>query len=135
MAGTSDPPAGGGGLGVRYLNPPSAGDYGFEFLAPVIAVAVVADVHEAVDFVNAHNSQHTDAIVTEAKDAADYFLRHVTSAIAMHNTSTQFADGFEFGKGAEIGIATGKLHARGPVGLQELTTYQYRVYGDGQMRA
>jgi len=117
------------------LKPASANDYGFEFLAPVIAVAVVADVKDAVAFVNAHNSQHTDAIITEDKKAADTFLRNVTSAIAMHNTSTQFADGFEFGKGAEIGIATGKLHARGPVGLEELTTYQYRVYGDGQVRS
>lgn len=110
------------------------GDYGFEFLAPVIAVALVSDVKDAVDFINRYGSQHTDAIITENKEHADYFLTHVSSAIALHNASTQFADGGEFGKGAEIGISTGKLHARGPVGLEELTTYQYRVYGDGQTR-
>ncbi|MBI1273662.1 MAG: glutamate-5-semialdehyde dehydrogenase [Alphaproteobacteria bacterium] len=109
-------------------------DYGHEFLAPVIAVAVVNDVHEAVRFINTNGSQHTDAIVTEDTMVADYFLAHVNSAIAMHNASTQFADGGEFGKGAEIGIATGKLHARGPVGLEELTTHQYRVFGNGQTR-
>lgn len=110
------------------------GDYGHEFLAPIIAVAVVEDTAAAVDFINLYGSQHTDAIVTEDAAAADYFLRHVNSAIALHNASTQFADGGEFGKGAEIGIATGRLHARGPVGLEELTTYQYRVFGDGQVR-
>jgi len=113
----------------------TAGDYGFEFLAPIIAVAVVDDVKAAVDFINTYGSQHTDAIVTEDQAAADYFVQHVDSAIAIHNASTQFADGGEFGKGAEIGIATGKLHARGPVGLEELTTYQYRVLGNGQTRA
>ena len=109
-------------------------DYGVEFLAPVIAVAVVDDVKDAVDFINLYGSQHTDAIVTEDPAAADYFLGHVNSAIAIHNASTQFADGGEFGKGAEIGIATGKLHARGPVGLEELVTYHYRVLGSGQTR-
>jgi len=112
----------------------SASDYGLEFLAPIIAVAIVPDVQGAVGFINQYGSQHTDAIVTEDAEAADYFLRHVDSAIVLHNASTQFADGGEFGKGAEIGIATGKLHARGPVGLEELTTYQYRVHGSGQVR-
>ena len=111
------------------------GDYGHEFLDATIAVAVVDDVKAAVDFVNDYGSGHTDAIITEDADAAAYFLSHVKSAIAIHNASTQFADGGEFGKGAEIGIATGKLHARGPVGLPELTTYQYRVWGTGQTRA
>ncbi len=110
-------------------------DYGCEFLAPVIAVAVVDDVKQAVEFVKRHGSGHTDAILTEDMAAADYFLTRVNSAIALHNASTQFADGGEFGMGAEIGIATGKLHARGPVGLEQLTTYQYRVYGTGQTRA
>ena len=109
-------------------------DFGHEFLAPIIAVAVVPDVHAAVDFINQHGSQHTDAILTENLGNAEYFLGHVNSAIALHNASTQFADGGEFGKGAEIGIATGKMHARGPVGLEELTTYQYRVRGTGQTR-
>jgi glutamate-5-semialdehyde dehydrogenase len=116
------------------FQPVADSDYGYEFLRPVIAVAIVDDVHAAVDFINRHGSQHTDAIITEDKEAAAYFLQHVNSAIAIHNTSTQFADGGEFGKGAEIGIATGKLHARGPVGLEELTTYQYRVLGTGQIR-
>lgn len=110
-------------------------DYGHEFLAPVIAVAVVDDAQDAVKFINRHGSCHTDAILTEDKQAAEFFLSHVNSAIALHNASTQFADGGEFGMGAEIGIATGKLHARGPVGLEQLTTYQYRVYGNGQTRA
>lgn len=109
-------------------------DYGHEFLAPILAVAVVANCEEAVEFINRFGSQHTDAIITENVIAADYFLAHTNSAIAIHNASTQFADGGEFGKGAEIGIATGKLHARGPVGLQELTTYKYYVYGNGQIR-
>ncbi|MFY9286968.1 MAG: glutamate-5-semialdehyde dehydrogenase [Alphaproteobacteria bacterium] len=112
----------------------SPSDYGHEFLAPIIAVAIVDDVEGAVAFINQYGSQHTDAIITEDKKSAEYFLTHVDSAIALHNASTQFADGGEFGKGAEIGIATGKLHARGPVGLEELTTYQYRLYGDGQIR-
>lgn len=109
-------------------------DYGFEFLAPIIAVSIVSSVEEAVNFINTHGSQHTDAIITENRADADYFLSHVSSAIALHNASTQFADGGEFGKGAEIGISTGKLHARGPVGLEELTSYQYRIYGNGQTR-
>ena len=116
------------------LKPVKPDDYGHEFLAPVIAVALADNAEAAVDFINRYGSQHTDAIITEDQQAAAYFLRHVNSAIAMHNASTQFADGYEFGKGAEIGIATGKFHARGPVGLEELTTYQYRVYGDGQIR-
>ncbi len=112
----------------------STKDYGCEFLAPIIAVAVVANVAAAVAFINTYGSGHTDAIITEDQAAAEYFLHHVKSAIAIHNASTQFADGGEFGKGAEIGIATGKLHARGPVGLEELTTYQYRLFGQGQTR-
>jgi len=118
----------------RALKEAKESDYGQEFLAPVIAVALVDDVRGAVDFIHRHGSQHTDAIITEDKAAADYFLTHVNSAIALHNASTQFADGGELGKGAEIGIATGKLHARGPVGLEELTTHQYRVHGSGQIR-
>lgn len=109
-------------------------DYGVEFLAPILAVAMVENVEGAVAFINTYGSQHTDAIVTEDQAAADYFLSHVGSAIAVHNASTQFADGGEFGKGAEIGIATGRIQARGPVGLEELTTYQYRVLGTGQVR-
>jgi len=119
----------------KALRPVTDNDYGHEFLAPVIAVAIVQNVEDAVVFINKNGSQHTDSIVTEDKDAADYFLHHINSAIVLHNASTQFADGGEFGKGAEIGIATGKLHARGPVGLKELTSHQYRVLGTGQIRA
>lgn len=110
-------------------------DYACEFLAPILAVQIVDDVAGAVNFINSHGSQHTDAIVTEDATTAEFFLSHVNSAIAVHNASTQFADGGEFGMGAEIGIATGKLHARGPVGLNQLVTYQYRVRGNGQIRA
>ena len=116
------------------LKPVKSEDYGHEFLDAILAVAIVDDVKDAVSFIAKHGSQHTDAIITEDQTAADYFLTHIDSAIALHNASTQFADGGEFGKGAEIGIATGKLHARGPVGLEELTTYQYRVFGNGQIR-
>ena len=109
-------------------------DYGHEFLAPIIAVAVVDDVAAAVAHINRYGSGHTDAIITDNADTAHSFQQQVRSAIAVHNASTQFADGGEFGMGAEIGIATGKLHARGPVGLRELTTYQYRIGGSGQTR-
>jgi glutamate-5-semialdehyde dehydrogenase len=109
-------------------------DYGHEFLSATLAVSVVDDVLGAVAFINQHGSGHTDAIITNNNATAQNFLKGVKSAIAVHNASTQFADGGEFGKGAEIGIATGKLHARGPVGLNELVTYQYHVLGCGQTR-
>jgi glutamate-5-semialdehyde dehydrogenase len=109
-------------------------DYGCEFLSATLAVQIVDHVQEAVAFINTHGSHHTDAILTENRDTAHYFQSRVNSAIAVHNASTQFADGGEFGMGAEIGIATGKLHARGPVGLEQLVTYQYRVHGNGQTR-
>lgn len=109
-------------------------DYAHEFLSATIAVAVVDDVQAAIAFINQHGSGHTDAIITNNATTAQSFLKGVKSAIAVHNASTQFADGAEFGKGAEIGIATGKLHARGPVGLNELVTYQYHVLGCGQTR-
>jgi len=109
-------------------------DYGKEFLDTVIAVKVVNGVGGAIDHIARYGSQHTDCIVTRSKGTADRFLTHVDSAIVLHNASTQFADGGEFGMGAEIGIATGKLHARGPVGVEQLTTFKYVVRGSGQLR-
>jgi glutamate-5-semialdehyde dehydrogenase len=112
----------------------SEDDWGTEYLDAVASVAVVGGLDEAIAWVNRHGSHHTDAILTEDQAAADRFLAEVDSAIVIHNASTQFADGGEFGMGAEIGIATGRFHARGPVGLEQLTTYKYRVRGDGQIR-
>ncbi len=109
-------------------------DWSTEYLDAVISLALVDGVEGAVDHIRAYGSGHTDAIVTEDAAAAHHFLHHVDSAIVMHNASTQFADGGEFGLGAEIGIATGKLHARGPVGARELTTYRNIVRGQGQIR-
>jgi glutamate-5-semialdehyde dehydrogenase len=95
---------------------------------------VVDGVEEAIAHIHNHGSQHTDAIVTEDEAVARKFLNEVDSAIVLHNASTQFADGGEFGFGAEIGIATGKFHARGPVGAEQLTSFKYRVHGTGQTR-
>lgn len=110
-------------------------DWGTEYLDAIASVAVVDGLDAAIAWVNRHGSHHTDAILTEDAGAASRFLAEVDSAIVMHNASTQFADGGEFGMGAEIGIATGRLHARGPVGLEQLTTYKYHVRGSGQIRA
>lgn len=109
-------------------------DWYTEYLAAVISIKIVAGVEEAIKHINYYGSHHTDAIITSDTSAARKFMREVDSAIVMHNTSTQFADGGEFGFGAEIGISTGKLHARGPVGAQQLTTYKYVVHGNGQLR-
>ncbi|MFN3592047.1 MAG: aldehyde dehydrogenase family protein, partial [Thermaurantiacus sp.] len=116
------------------LAPATEEDWDTEYLAPVLSVKLVDGVDEAVAHVNAHGSQHTDAILTENRQTAERFLAGVDSAIAMWNASTQFADGFEFGLGAEIGIATGRLHARGPVALEGLTTMKWLVRGTGQCR-
>lgn len=110
-------------------------DWDTEYLDAIISVKIVRDIDEGIAFIKKHHSQHTDAIITENKEAAERFMREIDSAILMHNTSTQFADGGEFGMGAEIGIATGKLHARGPVGVEQLTTFKYIVRGNGQVRA
>lgn len=109
-------------------------DYRTEHLAAIINLRVVKDLHAALEHIQTYGSGHTDAIVTETPEAAQAFLSDVDSAIVMHNASTQFADGGEFGFGAEIGIATGRLHARGPVGAKHLTTYKYYVHGTGQVR-
>jgi glutamate-5-semialdehyde dehydrogenase len=109
-------------------------DWFTEYLDAVIAVKVVDGVDGAIAHIAQYGSSHTESIVTEDRVAAETFLREVDSAIVLHNASTQFADGGEFGFGAEVGIATGRLHARGPVGARELTTYKYVVRGNGQTR-
>ena len=114
--------------------PASDDDWGMEFLDAVIAMKSVSGLDDAMGHIARFGSQHTDCIVTEDAVTAVRFLNEVDSAIVMHNASTQFADGGEFGFGAEIGIATGKLHARGPVGLEQLTTFKYQVRGSGQIR-
>tara|TARA_B100000614_G_scaffold212555_1_gene195986 strand:- start:408 stop:1691 length:1284 start_codon:yes stop_codon:yes gene_type:complete len=119
---------------VDGLVPATPEDWDTEYLDAIIAVRVVDDLSAAIDHVNAHGSHHTDSIVTTDQAAADRFLAEVDSGIVLHNASTQFADGGEFGMGAEIGISTGKLHARGPVGAEQLTSYKYVVRGSGQRR-
>jgi glutamate-5-semialdehyde dehydrogenase len=114
--------------------PVKADDYGKEFLDSIIAVKLVDGVDDAITHIACYGSQHTDCIVTENQTTADRFLRRVDSAIVLHNASTQFADGGEFGMGGEIGIATGKMHARGPVGVEQLTSFKYIVRGTGQVR-
>jgi glutamate-5-semialdehyde dehydrogenase len=109
-------------------------DWGQEFLDAIVAIRVVDGLDEALAHIRRYGSAHTDAIVTDDATAAERFLNELDSAIVMHNASTQFADGGEFGMGAEIGIATGKIHARGPVGAAELTSYKYVVRGTGQIR-
>jgi len=116
------------------VKPASAEDWDTEYLDAVIAARVVDGVGEAIAHIHDHGSHHTDSIVTEDAKAAEKFLSEVDSAIVLHNASTQFADGGEFGFGAEIGIATGKFHARGPVGAEQLTSFKYRVRGTGQTR-
>lgn len=109
-------------------------DWNTEYLDSVVSVRMVSGIDEALEHIDRHGSHHTDAIITADDVAAQRFLTEVDSAIVMHNSSTQFADGSEFGLGAEIGIATGRLHARGPVALEGLTTYKWLVHGQGQVR-
>ena len=116
------------------IKPASEEDWGTEYLDSILSVKIVADLQDALNWVAAHSSAHTDAIVTEDADVAAVFLNTIDSAVVMHNASTQFSDGGEFGMGAEIGIATGKMHARGPVGLEQLTSFKYLVHGNGQTR-
>ena len=116
------------------VKPASAEDWSTEYLDTIITAGVVDGVDAAIGHIERYGSHHTDAIVTDDSQAAEKFLNEVDSAIVLHNASTQFADGGEFGFGAEIGIATGKLHARGPVGVEQLTSFKYRVRGSGQIR-
>ncbi len=109
-------------------------DFYTEFLDKIISIKLVRDLEEAIKHIAQYGSSHTESIITEDKKAAQIFLKKVNSAIVMHNASTQFADGGEFGLGAEVGIATGKMHARGPVGLEQLVTYKYIVEADGAIR-
>ena len=114
--------------------PVTEADWSTEYLAPIISVALVDGVDAAIEHIETYGSHHTDSIITADEATAAHFLAGVDSAIVLHNASTQFADGGEFGMGAEIGIATGKMHARGPVGVEQLTSFKYRVHGSGQTR-
>jgi glutamate-5-semialdehyde dehydrogenase len=116
------------------VTPASDEDWSSEYLDAIIAAKVVDGLDAAIAHIERYGSHHTDTIVTADQAAADRFLREVDSAIVLHNASTQFADGGEFGFGAEIGIATGRFHARGPVGVEQLTSFKYRVRGSGQTR-
>ncbi len=114
--------------------PATEEDWSTEYLDAIISVALVDGISGAIEHINRYSSHHTEAIVTQDAAAVARFFNEIDSAILLHNASTQFADGGEFGMGAEIGIATGKMHARGPVGVEQLTSFKYRVRGDGQIR-
>jgi glutamate-5-semialdehyde dehydrogenase len=118
-----------------YLQLAQEEDFYKEYLDKAFSLKIVKDIDSAIEHINHYSSKHTEAIITENASARDKFLAYIDSAIIMHNSSTQFADGGEFGLGAEIGISTGRLHARGPVGLEQLVTYKYLVLGQGQVRA
>ena len=120
---------------VQGVVPASESDWGQEYLDMIIAARVVPDMEAAIEHIRSYGSNHTDCIITENVETARSFMARLDSAILMHNASTQFADGGEFGMGAEIGIATGKMHARGPVGAMQLTSFKYLVTGDGTVRA
>ena len=110
-------------------------DFATEYTDLILSIAIVPDTQAAIELINTHGSGHTDTIVSTDLDAAKQFLAGVDSASVFHNASTRFSDGFEFGLGAEIGISTDRLHARGPMGLNELCTYKYVIHGQGQIRA
>jgi len=116
------------------MTPATESDWDTEYLSNIISVKIVGGLQEGIGFVQAHSSGHTDAIIAEDMAAVRAFMTAVDSAVVMHNASTQFSDGGEFGMGAEIGIATGKMHARGPVGAEQLTSFKYFVFGNGQQR-
>ena len=119
---------------VPYIDLAIEEDWSTEYLAPKISIKVVGDVYDAIEHIQKFGTQHTDAIMTENEEIAKVFTNAVDSAIVLVNASTQFADGGEFGLGAEIGISTGKLHARGPVGAAQLTSFKYVVHGNGKIR-
>ena len=119
---------------IPVMIPATDEDWATEYLAPILAVRVVDGIDEAIAHIGKYGSSHTEAIITQDEAAAEKFLNDVDSAILLWNASTQFADGGEFGFGAEIGIATGRLHARGPVGAEQLTTFKYQIRGSGQTR-
>jgi glutamate-5-semialdehyde dehydrogenase len=120
---------------IEGVVPAGDADWGCEYLDMIIAAKTVANVDEAIAHINTYGSNHTDCVITENDAVAQRFFERLDSAILMHNVSTQFADGGEFGMGAEIGIATGKMHARGPVGAAQLTSFKYLVTGNGVVRA
>lgn len=119
---------------VGDARPATEEDWSTEYLDSILSVKIVDGVDEAIAHVQKYSSSHTEAVVTESAEVAERFLNEIDSAILLHNASTQFADGGEFGMGAEIGIATGKMHARGPIGVEQLTSFKYRVRGNGQVR-
>ena len=110
-------------------------DWDTEYLDLILSVKVVDDLKEAIDHINRHGTHHSDAIMTKNKAEAEEFLKSIDSACLYVNASTRFTDGYQFGFGAEVGISTDKLHARGPMALEELTTYKYEVFGNGQVRS
>ncbi len=116
------------------VKPATQEDWSTEYLDSIVSIRVVDGVDAAIEHITKYGSQHTDSIVTDDKATAEHFLKNLDSAIVLHNASTQFADGGQFGFGAEIGIATGKMHARGPVGVNQLTTFKYQIRGNGQIR-
>ena len=119
---------------INDMFPAEENDWSTEYLDAIISIKIVDGVRGAIDHINSYSTSHTDSIITENIKTADIFLKEIDSAIVMHNASTQFADGGEFGMGAEIGIATGRFHARGPVGVEQLTSFKYVVRGSGQIR-
>ena len=119
---------------IKDMIPAEENDWSTEYLDAIISVKIVDGIRGAIDHINSYSTSHTDSIITENIKTADIFLKEIDSAIVMHNASTQFADGGEFGMGAEIGIATGRFHARGPVGVEQLTSFKYVVRGSGQVR-
>ena len=119
---------------ISDMTPAQESDWSTEYLDAIISIKIVDGVRGAIEHINSYSTSHTDSIITENNDTANIFLREIDSAIVMHNASTQFADGGEFGMGAEIGIATGRFHARGPVGVEQLTSFKYVVRGSGQVR-